>query len=702
MRKLNITVIRAVIATGVSSVITQIITIREFLSQFLGNEFIIAIIFFLWMVIGGIGSLFAQFFKKDKINIVFFGWLSLLISVLPLFQIILIRYLRDIFFIHGTSVGFYEILAYIFSIISPYCFIIGFILPYSLFIIQNKSSNFTASKIYIYDNIGDAAGGAIFSFFFINFVSPFASIILSSLPLLFISIYLINISESKKIFKITFFLLSISGLIFFVISHYYEKDFLLNSEKEKLILYKESHYGRIQVFEDNEQITLFQNGYPLFCNNNKTLAEEIAHYPLSQINKIDNILLISAEGGLMKEIEKYETKIIDYVEPDPEIVKCELKFDLIKSIKGLNIIYQDGKKYLSKTKIKYNAILINLPEPDTFQLNRFYTYEFFKKAKEKLFKNGVLSFGLRPVNNYLNEIQIKKISSLYNTASKVFKNIIIIPGTKTFFICSDSKLSSDIPDLLKQKQINTDYIEGYFYGDINSYRIDYVKGLIDKKISINSDYYPFFVRLMFDDWFFTFSTNPIFFLAVIIILLVIYLYSLNVENFVLFSTGFCVMGTEILVIFIFQIFYGYVYYQLGLIVTLFLIGLLPGVLFGEKFKVKGLSFLIICDIIMIMIFLFFIFNIIYFQDELPVLILLLSGFSISIICGMQFPVALFLRGEKQKDTAEIFASDLIGASTGTLAVAAMFIPYFGIIITFTILIILKIISALCISIVLKK
>ena len=53
-------VIQIVIATGITSVATQLLTIREFLAQFNGNEFVIALILFNWLVLGGIGTLFAR------------------------------------------------------------------------------------------------------------------------------------------------------------------------------------------------------------------------------------------------------------------------------------------------------------------------------------------------------------------------------------------------------------------------------------------------------------------------------------------------------------------------------------------------------------------------------------------------------------------------------------------------------------------
>ena len=42
-------VIRVVIATGISSVVTQLLVIREVLTQFQGNEIVIALILFNWL-----------------------------------------------------------------------------------------------------------------------------------------------------------------------------------------------------------------------------------------------------------------------------------------------------------------------------------------------------------------------------------------------------------------------------------------------------------------------------------------------------------------------------------------------------------------------------------------------------------------------------------------------------------------------------
>ncbi len=65
----------------------------------------------------------------------------------------------------------------------------------------------------------------------------------------------------------------------------------------KLAYYRETRYGRIAVHQDREQFTLFEDGIPVFSSQNLSIAEETVHYPLSQLDRIEQVLLISAQGA---------------------------------------------------------------------------------------------------------------------------------------------------------------------------------------------------------------------------------------------------------------------------------------------------------------------------------------------------------------------------------------------------------------------
>jgi len=686
---------RVIIATGISSVVTQLLIIREFLAQFQGNEFIIALILFNWLILGGIGTILARWVTRDlwapTANRL--GWLSLILAGLPAVQILATRFLRDVFFIHGSSVGFYPILTYSFLIIAPYCLMIGFVLPYSLFVIRAEKPDYPGARIYIIDNLGDVSGGALFSFALVFLVTPLKAVFLANLPLLLTACLLL----SRNFFRSRIAIYLGTGMTFIVlIAGIFLEPSSLFPPEGKLVYYEESRYGRIEVQQDHEQFTLFVGGVPQFGSQNLSMAEETIHYPLAQLSRVQNILLISAEGGMMTELEKYHPASIDYVELDPKVAEVEFRFKMIKKIPGLKVIYQDGRSYLADSNKIYDAIIVNLSEPDTFQINRFFTDRFFDLARRHLARHGVLSFAMKGFENYLAEPQRQKLSSLYNTVNDYFKHVLLLPGQKIFFLCSSQPLNTDIPALLARKNISTRYIKGYYYGNLTHERIERLNDLMDPKAPKNRDDYPQLMRLMFQQWFAKFSTSPTGFIAVLAVVCMVYLVRISAEEFVLFSTGFTVMGSEILVIFAFQIFFGYIYFQIGLIVTVFLAGLLPGAWVGDRLRYRSKQTLALADGLLILLMVVLIVALRQGSYRLPVSFFLFYGFVVSLICGFQFPVALYLRGGDAPAVARTFSADLIGAAFGTLITSVVLIPYFGIIWTAAGLIGLKILSLMII------
>ncbi len=677
MKKINDrAIIRVVIATGISSVVTQLLTIREILSQFQGNEIVIALILFNWLMMGGVGTLMARFTvnHSHKLTANILAWLSLVLGPLALVQILAIRQLRDIIFIQGSSVGFYPTLLFILLTIAPYCLLLGFVLPYSLFVLRTDTVDYPAARIYISDNIGDVCGGILFSFGLVFLFNPLAALCLAYLPLLASSYLLFTPSRRNHpgviaaVVCVAVFLGAGIGL---------EKWSLAPAEG-KMVFYRDTPYGRIAVHQDREQFTLFESGMPTFSNQNLSIAEETIHYPLSQRDVVEHVLLISAEGGVMAELEKYPIQSVDYLELDPEVAAVKLRFDLIKNIRGLNIIHEDGRAYLSQSKKNYDVILVNLPEPDTFQLNRFYTDDFFFMASNHLVEGGVLSFSMDGFDTYLAEPQRQKLSSLYNTAGTHFKHVLLLPGQKVFFLCSDSSLITDIPTALKQKHISTEYISGFFYGNLPPERIQRLNTLLDPSTPRNVDHSPYLMRLMFSQWFAKFQTSPVNFFLVIAVLTVIYLFRVSREEFLLFSTGSMTMGSEILVIFAFQIYFGYIYLQIGIIVTVFLAGLLPGAWLGKRLCRQGKRVLALTDVFLIAFLVLFILAITNVADHLPMAFYLVFGFAVSLVCGFQFPVALYLKGSDSSAATRSFSADLMGAAWGTLLTSVILIPYAGI------------------------
>jgi spermidine synthase len=676
MKPIKRTINAIVLCTGISSVVLQLITIRELLVRFQGNEFVIAMILFSWLALGGMGTFCAhrlthRWFQPSLRRLIN---LSLVLALLSVLQIIGIRTGYDFIFLPGSSVGFYSTFLYVILALAPYCLLLGFLLPYSLFTLRIFLPHYSGAGIYLTDNMGDLAGGMVFSFALVFLVTPLTAVLIANLPLTAACFAAVSKSGTAGLKSITLGLTAIALLLMGV---GLEKD-TLTRPREELLYYRESRYGRIEIYQQHEMRTLYSDGVPRFTNQNRQLAEEVIHYPLSQIDRPRRLLVISGQGGMMAEIEKYRPASIDYVELDPQIIKAEFRYGLIQPVPGLHVHHQDGRAFLKASKKTYDAIILNVPEPDTFQLNRFFTDEFYGLIKNRLRKGGIFSFFMEGFENYLTEPQRKKLSITYTTVKRHFEHVLLLPGSKIFFLCRDLPLAADIPERLDRKAIDTQYIQSTFHGNVSPLRIRYVQELIQTNTVGNFDYQPRLLRVMFSQWFSKYASSPKAFAAVLLILTAAYLAFLSRESYLLFTTGFVNMGCEILVVFAFQIIFGYIYFQIGFIVTVFLAGLLPGAWLSRRMQAGVHRSLMTADILLGVLPGCFLLGIHWGNGDASVSFFMIFGFMVSLASGFQFPLALNLQGGSPSAVAQSFSADLTGAACGTLVTSLVLIPFMGI------------------------
>jgi spermidine synthase len=665
--------IRAVVvATGIASVAVQLVLVREYLAQFQGNEIVIALIFFCWLVFGGIGTALARVREKGgRIPTAeMLALLSLLLAMLSVGQVVAIRRLRDLVFIHGASVGFYPTLGFVAATMLPYAILVGFVLPYSLMVVRQRMADYPGNWIYMADNAGDVAGGALFSFALVYWLPPFQLLFAVHLPLL------AALSRLENAFSRRTVVAGILSILVLTTGCFLEQR-LLPVREGRRVYYAESRYGRIEVIESQGEVTIFNDGVPRLFSRDPALAEECVHFPLVQIARPRRVLLVSAVGGMAAEVAKYHPDRVDYVELDPLVAQVQQRFGLLAATFGMRVITQDARAFLASTSMQYDAILVGLPEPETYQVNRFYTAEFFALVKNHLAPEGVFSFGIHGVENYISEVRQQKLSSLANTAGRYFKHVLLMPGQRLVFVCRNQPLRTDIARLLEQKGIETDYLRRYFGGDFTAQRIHQLNAAVDASVPFNLDLFPRLMQLCFIDWFVQHGESPFWFAMGWTIVALAYLWRITRPQWVLLTTGAVNMGSEMVTIFTFQALYGYIYLQIGVLVTVFLAGLLPGAWVGGRLVSHRRRALMVGDLLLCLLLLSFAVLLSVARARLPAGVLYGFGLTVSFCCGFQFPLALMLSGDSPSAVARSFSADLVGAAGGVLLVSLVLIPFLG-------------------------
>ena len=686
----------SVIVIGFSSILTQIVFLRESISGFYGNELLLGVVLGNWLLLTGIGSYLGRF-SKGGLELFIITEILLAIIVIP--SIFLIRIIRNFIATPGELLPLNLVFFYSLLILSPFCLLSGFqfTLASKIFSREKKDKAYEASRVYVLDSIGDLLGGFFFSYFLVFFFDSFQSISLIIFLNLFSGFLLSKNLRRGREFRA---LISFLAVFFFILLSQSNLSLIsteIQFSPQRVLAQENSIYGNLVVTQRESQLNFYENSFPLFSTGNNFSNEEKIHYAMLQNPSAERVLLISGGiSGTLNEILKYpEIERIDYVELDPKIIELGRKF-LSENLKSEKVRVHniDGRLWVKKSKEKYDSVIIDLPDPESIQVNRFYTLEFFREVKGILNKDGILALSLSGGENYLSEEERDLNSAIYKTLKRVFNNVIIIPGDTNFFISSDGNLSYDYGKRLEDSKIKTEFIQYYLPGKITEDRIDYILSVVKERedVRVNEDFKPVSHYYYLKYYLSLFNLDFTFTLVIILLILILTFYLTKFKPLPLsiFVVGFSGMALEFILILGFQILYGYVYEKIGVIITAFMLGVFLSSYYVTKrirkltASITGFQFSLALYPLILSLILLGISRIsetsmIFLSVEIlfPVLTSVLGA-----LVGAIFPLAVKIYFEKKKDIARtislLYSIDLIGSCLGAYTGSVILVPLLGV------------------------
>ncbi len=668
----------------------QIFLLREFSVHFYGNEITFGLILAAWLLWGGVGSISVSKLKFNLSRLPLVYYAVVLFFPLCLIGLRFSRYFLKV--LPGEVTGIIPML--IFSI--ALSFLISSPLG-MLFVFNTQFQKGNLSRVYFLESSGAAAAGLVVYFFLIPFFSNWqgASIVGASVSIL---IFLSLGKRKQLLFVISLFILLGAFCFFdFPSQKLYWKPF-------DLIKSKDSPYGKLQLIKTEEQISLYNNSLLVYSYPDLPTSEESVHFALLQNPNAEKVLLVGGgAGGSLKQILKYPRVEVDYAELDPEIIRFSLQFlpeeeqRLLKN-RRIHIFYQDGRAFLRKSQKKYDIIILNLPEPATAQINRFYTREFFLDVKERLTARGVFSFRVPSAENYISIELQGFLTSLYHTLKEVFPFIEVVPGDSNIFLASALPVSiknEELSQKIENLNLQTRYITPHLlFARLNPLRVDLLKEKVstgEKKI--NLDFSPisyFYNSVLWSTQFKGLERNLFSFfskihsfwlldvpLILFLSLLIVLWLGRKKSTFYLIPLavmGFTSIVAEIIVIIAFQSLYGYLYQRIALLLASFMAGLALGSYRGKRRKKFDFHQLLFIQLGFIIILSLFHLLLKVHPSEIAFFaFLLILGF----LGGDLFIVSNHLFLKERKNYGLGYGLDLLGSFLGALATSSILIPLVG-------------------------
>jgi len=598
---------------------------RELIVVFYGNEISLGIILACWLLWTAIGSsAFGRFLGRCRDSRRVVASLETLIAGIFPLTIFAVRASRAMLeSVPGEILGPAPMFLTSLITLSLFCLLSGSLFAAGSRLCSEETRSSTASaasSVYLFEAAGSGLGGILASLILIRYFTSFEMAACVALLNLLAAAW---IGVHTPVYRRTLLALLLVAAVFIprAARRLEARSLALLWRGFSFVESRNSVYGNLALVATSESHSLFENGLRILTVPDPSAAEEAVHFALLEHAAPRSLLLIGGgiNGSLAQALQYSSLEHVDYVELDPAILGvAERHFAQVwtpaRSDPRVFVHRMDGRLFLKTSKTKFDVIIINLPDPFTAQLNRFYTQEFFREAAEKLNPGGVLSFQVTGAENYISEELADLLRCLEKTLRSVFPQVVAIPGETVHFLVSNqggtlTRDASRLMTRLHERRIHTQYFREYYVPfQMTPDRMQDLEQQIEPKAAtpINRDFSP--IAYYFDvvlwssrfhsrwrdllEWLAGREFFPVMDFAaggLLVLTALVWLYE-RLRNLrhrkttrhratlgvCVAAMGFTLLGLEVLLLLGFQALYGYVYQQLAILVALFMVGMAGG------------------------------------------------------------------------------------------------------------------------------
>jgi len=613
------------ILIGLTAVVAQIVLMRELIVVFYGNEITLGLTLCTWLLWTALGSSLMGRVGGRVSSRTLVAALEGVVAIAFPASIVAVRASRAALdALPGEILGPGPTLLTSFLALGLFCTVSGWLFAAGSRLYAEEKAGSTAeatSAAYLLEAVGSGAGGLLAGVILIRYLSPFDMAALLALLNLAAAAMLTIAARPMRRALLAALLAVFAGVVFPLATRHLEDwSRALMWRGFHVAASRDSVYGNLVVAQTEGSASLYENGLVLFDAPNPAAAEEAVHFALLEHPEPHSLLLIGGgvNGSLAQALRHPSLERLDYVELDPAIPEMAAvwfprEWEPARTSARVHVHESDGRLFLKNAGRTFDVIIVNLPDPETAQLNRFYTLEFFREARRGLNPGGILSLRATASENYISPPAAEFLRCIYRTLREAFPEVIAIPGDTVHFCATDRRgiLTTDPAVLLRRlntRGLQTDYVsEFYLPFRMSPDRVAQLDSDIRPRpdTPVNRDFAP--IAYYFDValWSTRFHQvyRPLFqalaqtpFEAVAggtaLLLLAAMLFAGRLpakEQRARVSAGFCVVsmgltmiGLEILLLLAFQAVYGYVYHQLAIVIAGFMGGLACGAWLGVR------------------------------------------------------------------------------------------------------------------------
>ena len=170
--------------------------------------------------------------------------------------------------------------------------------------------------------------------------------------------------------------------------------------KDTVILVRQTPYQRLVMTRWRDDYWLYINGNQQFSSYDEERYHEPLVHPAVTLagNRAEVLILGGGDGLALREVLKYvQVKSVTLVDLDPEMTTLAATHPVFMQLNEhaladprVSVINVDAFAFLQDSPHLFDVIIIDLPDPNSVELARLYSLNFYRLCKKHLKRGGTL------------------------------------------------------------------------------------------------------------------------------------------------------------------------------------------------------------------------------------------------------------------------------------------------------------------------
>ncbi len=436
---------------GCTTMLTQILFVREAAVWLRGNELIIAALIAAWLVWVAVGSAIGYLLQLPAQWVRRGWWLSTITAVALLLFLRYISLWRGS--ISGDTFSIAHAVALAVLIPSIPCALSGMAFATAVRVREFLYRDSLVSQLYVRETAGALFAGVVMTFLFlpagytwINLCTPLALILWDAASRGWLSI-------RRSLFSLLLVFACVTPLLFFhqhisLLARVGASHFVTGVIRAEYDLPE----MRVTITETRSEANFYVNGRFVGSSFDRQHAEETAAYITLAADSTERICLLGFPyNGLIRQLIDFGWKKIDVIEPVDDMVKHIAPFLAredynVLTQKNVRIIHTDPRSYMRTRSYEknalYDAVYQNVGIPDAYSTARLYTKNWCDDLHLSLKPTGVFIACMPGSPGYVPDTLAQLLVRLKTALRSNFDSVLTVPASSTYIVgCNQQYMS---------------------------------------------------------------------------------------------------------------------------------------------------------------------------------------------------------------------------------------------------------------------